>query len=147
MNLQEFNAKALQRACLGNVEALSFLDKWRQYIHCIDDIEDTKTTSEFRLFTFILAMEVYNHPFYLRNAAPLKQIVLNCTNAYADCVAWEKSGEPWQREFADHYRHFGIEMVLAVAGILGGYTHMRAISQELRAACHVGHHDKKGRPQ
>lgn len=147
MNLQQFNAQSLQRACRGDAEAMDFIDKFRQYMHGIDDIEDTQTGTEFRLHTFILAMHVYNHPFFLKHGAALKQLILNITNTYADCVAFEKSDIEWQRQWADHHRHCGLELVLAVAGILGGYVHMRSVSREFRVACHEGHHDNAGRAQ
>jgi len=97
------------------------------------------------LRTFALAVELYTHPFFVQNAARLKQIVLNCTNAFADSVVWENSREEWQRNFSDHYRHFGAEMVVAVATICGGYDHARSLSLELRTVCWKAHHTKEGK--
>lgn len=126
---------------------MEFLGLWRAYVHAIDDIVDGDTPgNEALLATFAQAIAVYAHPFYLKNIAALRQVALNCTNAYADSVAWEHSGQQWQREFADHYRHFGAEMVLAVAGICGGYGHMRSISPELRTICWCEHHRADGTP-
>ena len=140
----QMEAAFADRICLGNEAAKDFLLLWSQYVHAIDDIEDEETTSEFRLKTFALAIEVYSHPFYLTNLSRLKQVALNCTNAYADVVKWEKSEVPWQKEFADHYRHFGCEMPMAVASIVGGYAAMRAVSLEFRTACYVDHHKGNG---
>lgn len=125
---------------------MAWLTLWHEYVHAIDDIEDEDTTPEFRLRTFILALELYTHPFFKANELRLKQIVLNCTNAYADTLAWEKSETPWQREFADHYRHFGAELVIAVAQICGGYDHARSVSLEQRAVNYLEHHDGAGKP-
>lgn len=138
-------ASFADRICLGNESAKHFLILWGHYVHAIDDIQDEETTAEFRLKTFALAIDIYTHPFFKEHEAALKQVAVNCTNAYADCVAWEKSEVPWQKEFADHYRHFGCEMPLAIASILGGYAHMRSVSLEFRTACYIDHHDKDGR--
>lgn len=93
-----------------------------------------------------LAVVLYTHPFFLKNAGALRQVVLNCTNAYADSALWEHSEVDWQRQWADHYRHFGAEMVLAVASICGGYEHMRSFSPELRCICYHEHHLPNGEP-
>lgn len=145
MTAFEEDLAALKRCCRNNEEAMQWLTLWRAYVHGIDDIVDGDDDSpEAVLGTFAGAVELYTHPFFLKHAARLKQIVLNCTNAYADTVAWEKSKEAWQRNFSDHYRHFGAEMVLAVATICGGYAHARSISLELRAICWLEHHDEHG---
>jgi len=140
----QMEERFLERICLGNNEAKEFLVLWNSYVHAIDDIEDEKTTPEFRLQAFILPLKLYTHPFFKANEQRLGQIVLNCTNAYADCVAWEKSETDWKREFVDHYRHFGCEMALAVASIVGGYENMRSVSLEFRTACWIDHHTKEG---
>jgi hypothetical protein len=137
----------LELVTLGNDEAKSFLLLWRAYVHGIDDIVDGDVKDgEGIIRVFLLAAELYSHPFYLRHLASLKQVVVNCTNAFADCVPWEKHGEAWQQQWADHYRHFGSEMVLAVAYLCGGYDNMRRISPQLRAICWHEHHDKDGKP-
>lgn len=147
MTVNEFDARALERCCCGDKEAMAFLLLWRDYVHAIDDIIDgDKEGPEIILCTFAAAATLYSHPFYLRNLLALRQIVYNCTNAYADSVAWEKSPEEWRRQFADHYRHFGAEMVLAVGAIVGGYEHMRSISPELRIICWFEHHNPQGKP-
>lgn len=128
----------------GNEQAADFLRLWRSYVHAIDDIVDGDTPgAEPLLTTFLQAAFVYTHPFFLANALALRQIAINCTNAYADSVAWERA-EGWKGQFADHYRHFGAEMVLAIAHICGGYNHMRAASPVLRELCWKEHHNEKG---
>lgn len=150
MRQSDTNAALNERTFLGNVEAMDFMRLWSEYVHAVDDIEDEPTTAEFRLRTFALAIEVYTHPFFLRNLAALRQVALNATNAFADVVAWEKSDEKWQKDFADVYRHFGQEMVFAVAGICAGparaYDHVRSISAEWRAMSFFQHHDRDGNP-
>jgi hypothetical protein len=145
MNIYEAEARDTDWLTCGNKQAGEFLRLWRAYVHGIDDIIDGDLKeSEGILRVFMLAAFVYAHPFYLQNMAALQQIVINCTNAYADTVAWERSEEPWRRQFADHYRHFGAEMVLAIAHICGGFDHMRKVSPLLRETCWKEHHDDNG---
>lgn len=145
MNLLDVELKETLWVCNGNAAAGDFLRLWRDYVHAIDDIVDGDADdNEAVLGTFQKAIWVYSHPFYLENLVALRQLAVNCTNAYADSVAWEQSEVGWQRNFADHYRHFGAEMVLAIASICGGYAHMREVSKVLREICWKEHHDEKG---
>lgn len=147
MSPNNLKPSTVQQACLNNPEAIDFLTRWSNYVHSIDDIEDTAATSEFRLKAFIQAMEIYTHPFFLKHGAALKQIVYNATSLYADSLECEKSAVDWHQRLWDWARHSGVEMVLAVACIIGGYDHMRSISMEFRKLCYFEHHDEKGQPR
>jgi hypothetical protein len=148
MNRVQTDGQLLERVCRGNTEAMDFLAHyWSPYVHAIDDIIDgDKAGAEFILETFALAAQLYSHPFYLAHIAALRQVVLLVTNLYADSVAWERSAVKWQAQWADHNRHAGMEMVVAVAQICGGYAHARAISREQRCICYVEHHTPGGEP-
>ena len=141
-----FNADKilLERVCLGNAEAIDFLaNHWAPYCHEVDDIIDRdRTGSEEILSTFARAIILYSHPFYLRNIAALRAVALATTNTYADSVSWERSAQPHQREWADFNRHVGMDMVIAVAQVCGGYDHGRSVSQELRETCFAEHPHK-----
>jgi len=147
MNRVQLDEQLLQRVTCGNAEAADFLaNHWSPYVHEIDDIIDgDRPAPEDILATFARAIEVYSHPFYLRHMAELKRLLLVINNLYADTVAWEKSSEAWKREFADHNRHCGMEIVVAVAQICGGYEHARRISAEQREICYHDHHDNQGK--
>lgn len=144
VNLAQIAESERLRVTCGNESASDFLRLWSLYVHGIDDVIDEPKGPEATLETFMLAAFVYTHPFFLANVLSLRQIAVNCTNAYADTVMWERSNEAWRRSFSDHYRHFGAEMVIAVAAICGGYRHARSISPALREICWKEHHDKEG---
>ncbi|CAK0765712.1 conserved hypothetical protein [Gammaproteobacteria bacterium] len=146
MTLKEQDLAFLSAATSGNAEAMDFLEVWREYVHRIDDLVDEGCEPEALLATFAMAIELYSHPFYLKNLVALRQIARNVTNGYADVVKWEGSKVKWQAEWADHYRHIGQEMVLAVASITGGWAGMRHVSETLRTVGWIEHHDKDGRP-
>lgn len=147
MTRAEMDIQLLQRICNGDAEAMDFLARhWAPYVHGIDDIIDGDANGpEEILKVFAAAAMLYSHPFYLRNLNALRAVVLMVTNMYADSVKWEKSLLPWRREWADHARHVGMEMVIAVAQIAGGYEHGRRISEEQRAICYVEHHTREGK--
>lgn len=147
MTRRKMDSDLIERVCCGNRDAVDFLARhWSRYVHEIDDIIDgERPAAEDILATFALAVEVFSHPFYLTNLAQLKRLVLIINSTYADAVAWETSGEAWKRDFADHHRHVGMDMVVAVAQICGGYEHGRRISQEQRAICFHDHHDRTGK--
>ena len=148
MRATEYNHVWLERICCGNAEAMDWLaNHWSHYVHEIDDIIDgDRPAAEDILSTFARAPLVFSHPFYLKHMAALRQLVLVINNLYADTVKWEKSKVAWQRDFADHNRHCGMEMVVAVAQICGGYDHGRKISEEQREICWQEHHEKNGQP-
>jgi hypothetical protein len=145
MSGKELFDQALARACLNDAEAMSFLRLWSGYVHGIDDlIDEPGMTNEAKIGLFIQALQVYNHPFYLKHRTSLNPIIIGVTNLYADSVAWEKSPDAWKQAFSDWARHAGAEMVLAVANLAGGYAHMRRISLELRTVNYCEHHNEKG---
>lgn len=145
MTKGQLDLQLLQRICLGNEEAMDYLSQhWAPYVHDIDDILDEEVNAERKIRAFARAAYLFSHPFYLKHIGALRQVVLQVTNSYADSVAWERSQVAWQREWADHHRHAGMEMVIAVAMIVGGYEHARAISLEQRVICYVEHHNRKG---
>jgi hypothetical protein len=120
---------------------------WSPYVHEVDDIIDAERTDTGDILaTFARAAMVFSHPFYLKHMAELRLLVLNITCAYADSVDWERTATSWKQQWADHYRHVGMEMVIAVAMICGGYDHARSISKEQREICHLDHHNKRGEP-
>lgn len=134
---------------LGNEEAASFMMLWKAYIHAIDDLVDSpeRPSPEALLATFASAITLYSHPFYLKHLFALRQIALNVTNTYADVVDFEKSDVEWKKQWADHYRHCGVDMIMAIASICGGYANMRSFSRDMISVCHHDHHDAEGKPE
>lgn len=132
----EWDLKVHERAVRGNAEALDFLHKWALHIHDLDDVVDLDATGhEAFLKTHANSIELYTHPFFLKNINALRHVALHITSVYCDTVDFERSGVAWKEQWANHHRHCGKWMVEAVALICGGYDNLRAISQELSAMC------------
>jgi len=141
MKLNEsLDGQLMLRCAKGDAAAADFLMHWLAYVHDVDDLVDGDMQgTEFLMAMLIRALNLYTHPFFKRHEAALKQQVINITNAYADSVPGEHSGEEWERTMADVQRHAGVEMVLAVASICGGWEHTRSVSRRLRELCNAGH--------
>lgn len=130
-----------QQACGDNAPALQFVMGWNRYVHAIDDLIDGEKKEPQKLLDILaLANVLYSSDFYQAHSQALRMTVLLVTNAYADSLAWGKSGVPWQEAWADTLRFAGNEMVLAVAAACGGHARMRAVSLLLRANSWHSHH-------
>jgi hypothetical protein len=130
----------------GNPGAADWLQKWHAYCHAVDDLIDEARGPESLLEVLAQAADLYAHPFWLANCIHLRPLVVAITNAYADSVAWEKSGDSPERAMADVLRFAGVEMYCMVAAICGGYAHMRKISPLIRRQTWTANHDEQGRP-
>lgn len=147
----ESDQEQIVRLCRGNKEAIHWIQLGRRYVHEIDDLIDedipnaNRTMGSERVCRIgALALELYTHPFFVRNSTMLATAMLTNTNNYADSVMWEKSKHQWQSGFSDWARHGWLSVVLVVAYICGGYSNMRSESAELWALAYADHHDEKG---
>ena len=116
----------------GDAMAIDFAKRAVGYFHMADDVIDEKPDAEFVIKTFVVGQDLYCHPFFVRHAHALNAVIRMCISTYADSVAWERSNDPAKREWADYARHAGLELLLAVADICGGWDHRREVSREWR---------------
>jgi hypothetical protein len=142
-----------QEVCKGRADALQFCHLWYRYCHGIDDLVDTmldgrpKTSAEGILALFAQAAIIYNCPFFVANRNHLFPLVLSITNTFANSVAWERSPMAHRRVMADTLRMCGDEMFFLVAMIVGGWDHMRSLSDKIRERDWLLQHDQKGNPK
>ena len=126
--------------------AADWLNKWATYCHAIDDLIDQAFTPELLLGVLAQAAELYTHNFYARHGFHLRPLILTITSAYADSVRWEKSKDRGEQTMSDVLRLSGVEMYVLVAGICGGWAHMRDISRIVRQETWKANHDAAGNP-
>ena len=135
MTEPELTETFYQRVCCGNTEALDFLRRWTIYAHAVDDIVDGDLTNkEGIIAAFIAAGELYTHPFFQKHQGLLCGVIVSVTNQWADTVSIENNNTSSKdlKEWAEHARHCGQEMVAAVAYLCGGWQHARSMSLEQR---------------
>jgi hypothetical protein len=132
MTTEDMEREMIDHACKGEALAIDFVQRTLAYFHAADDVIDLRPDPEATIRAMVLGQNVYCHPFFLRHAAALNTAMRTCISTYADSVAWERSSDPAKREWADYARHVGMELILVVADICGGWEHRRKVSLELR---------------
>jgi hypothetical protein len=130
----------------GDTIAADWMIKWVKYCHAIDDLIDEVFSPELLLDVLAQAVELYSHTFFIAHVNHLRPIVIAVTNCYADSVRWERSEDRAERQMADVLRLAGVEMYCIVAGICGGYSHMRKVSGQVRKHTWNANHDAAGNP-
>lgn len=131
-----------RHACNGNEQAFDFLNVWNKFCHITDDLLDHPGTDDANRLLKILAVAnlLYSSDFYATNPDGLYEVVQLVTNSYADSIAWEHDPVSWRRKWADTLRFAGNEMVLAVAGMCGGWDLRQNVSLQLREDSWKSHH-------
>lgn len=149
MNHNQLDHNSVLRLVNGNMEALSWIEIGRQYIHEADDDIDEQSSKavavDRKCRLGALALELYTHPFFIKNMPALKYAMLRNLHNYRDSVMWEDSEVPWQREFADWARHGWLDVCITVGDICGGYVKTCNETLEARALSYVDHHDQTGK--
>lgn len=122
----------IANACKGDALAIDFVKRALAYFHAADDVLDKQVEKEFIIKVMVMGQDLYCHPFFMRHAAALNTAIRTCISTYADSVAWERAIDPEKVAWADFARHAGMDLVLVVADICGGWEHRRKVSLELR---------------
>ena len=143
----------LELTC-GNEEAADWIIMGREYIHLYDDIVDENMIpggdleqGKIRVLRMAgLALELYTHKWFQRNALLLSPVMLMANFHYADSVEWEKSDVAWKRQASDWYRHGWLDAVLLTAYLCGGYDHASKMSKAFKQIAWSQHHDENGNP-
>ena len=131
--MSEHLLNVYDRAAQGRADAFEVLKTWNEWAHAVDDIIDEKITDPERIVAAHIAMfNLTRLPFYRQHASELDGVIFAVINLWLDTVRFEQSTEMWQRAWADAARSCGNELVVAVARLVGGWDHSRAISGALR---------------
>ena len=135
MKKEHGNKELVDALTKGNASATDFVILAHNWFHAIDDIVDEEITDLPRpqkvVETFAAGIVVLSHPFYLQHLAALRMTVLQISQLYALSVKWEGAPEPWKRQWAETQRRAGMELMIAVAMICGGWAHAQAMSEQL----------------
>lgn len=130
MKTPVFNRDLVNALCKENALAADFVIQAHAWFHAIDDIVDgelPQATDTGRrqavVKAFAAGIVVLSHDFYLRNLPALRMSLLQVSQTYALSVEFETSAEEWKRRWADTQRHCGMDLLVAVAMICGGWQH------------------------
>lgn len=147
----EADQQALLRLTNGNAEAQEWIQLGRLYIHEADDLIDedvaagnVRSAADRACRLGAMALDLYTHPFFLKNMAALKYAMLRNLHNYRDSVTWENSVVQWQNQFSDWARHGWLDVCITVGDICGGYDNTCNETLEMRALSYADHHKETG---
>lgn len=133
----------------GNADAQSLLIAWAGFCHTIDDAIDQDKTPDPEIIVAQMlhwTEVVAENAFFKQNQATLTAFVMASANVFIDSARWEKSDDEKRKKYANAYRSFWCEMVYHVAYLVGGYGHMREMSQRYRDMAWRAQHDEISLP-
>lgn len=150
MTHRELDNNSLFRLCAGDQVAMHWVQLGARYCHLADDQIDTPekdpvAAARKACQLGALALELYTHPFFIKNMAALKYALLRNIHAYENSVAWEQSGTVWQSNYSDWARHGWIEVCTTVGDLCGGYGSTSAELPEMIAMAYANHHAIDGK--
>ncbi len=124
-----------QRWFMGNTDIIEFLDCFFDAVELWDDLidKDVPIADEHINRVFMsLMFTLPSNPWYVAKYAYYRPLIMAAINGFHDANAMACSKSKRIRNLAFHVRNFGIEIHIATAFLLGGYSHMREVSREIR---------------
>jgi len=120
---------------MGHQLAIAFIAVFFDAVELWDDLidKDVEVTDESinRAFAGLMFALPANE-WFISNRAHYLPLILTAINAWHDANEMERSKEKKFRNMAFHLRNFGLEIHIATAFLIGGYDHMRKVSNEIR---------------
>lgn len=119
----------------GDEGAIAFLHTVSHVIETWDDLIDSGDVEHYRIHGAFVAALVFlpTNPFFSQHSGYLVPVMMTAINAWIDSCNIERSAQNEDdsiRAFA--LKDIGIELWTQVAFLVGGYDHMRAVSEEIR---------------
>lgn len=126
-----------------NPSAFSFVCKYIEYIHLIDDVVDEEKNTETVLRMTQKAFEVFNHDYWLKWRQSLLIVERLVHNVYRDSTNWENSPEEWKKRDAKVMNQRGYDVLFAVILIEFGEDKLNEFSLLFREYSHKNqnHHE------
>lgn len=125
----------LERWLLGNSDAVDCFLAIGRLAEVWDDLIDgDKPVPDDAIHgAFITALfDLPSNPFYNEHQAHLRPLMMAGINAWLDANALQHEPSPWADVWAYALRDWYMELFAAIALIVGGFDHMRAVSLEAR---------------
>lgn len=129
----------IKAVCADNVDAGKFCLALVEWLHMIDDVQDKdKQLSPADLVRINLTAidEISNNPFFQANNVSLTTLLTQAFRSWADSCEWERRTDVRDRRAADVFKSQYHEVIWHVAYLVGGWSHMSAMTVQYR---HVDH--------
>jgi hypothetical protein len=120
---------------LGNADAAQTIVMLSTISETWDDLVDGDevTAGEIHGAFISATVGLQCNPFYKKWEPMITGVVLAGINAWLDSLELERSDNEAGRMQAFYIRNYAYELVNVCAFAVGGFAHMRAVSQEMRA--------------
>ena len=132
---QRENQDNKRRWCMGNNDAIGFLNCFFDAVELWDDLIDKdvviKDDHVNRVFTNLMFTLPAN-PWFMANHLYYQPLIMAAINGFHDANEMCKSDSRRLRNLAFHIRNLGTEIHIATAFLIGGFDHMRKVSPEIR---------------
>jgi hypothetical protein len=115
----------------GNDDAFAFCWTVWNFTHVIDDLVDRDrpvSIEDAAKWTVHLIVTLSVNPFYISNTISLLPHIVSMFNRWVDGDQWAKSDDKDKQSVSRVLRCGDIDMYLHVAYLIGGWDHMRAMS-------------------
>ncbi|ASP92765.1 hypothetical protein [Sinorhizobium meliloti] len=131
---------ALLRWTRGDEAAADFLNEIAEVARLADDIVDEDENRQ-RNVCWLLVRTLTRlplNPFFIRHAATLAPLINSVIVQWQLSDEWRSSHDALKRQFGFVMREAVGSIVTAVATIIGGYDHAKAVTEDFFELCHSG---------
>jgi hypothetical protein len=132
---QIIDREFLMECCCSNEQAVEFFLQFYRVMHGWDDLvdKDNELSMDDIDRPFIeLFFGLMPNLFYRQYHHLLQPVVIMCINAWRDSTWLEREHGEKGRRFAYILRTYPADVLIQIALITGGYSHMRAVSKKVR---------------
>lgn len=121
----------------GDEYAADFLEDIANVARLADDIvdEDENRQRNMCWLLYTTLTKIPTNPFYLAHLVELKPLITNILIQWHQSDEWRSGRDARKRTFGFVYRENVGGIAMAVAGIIGGYEHARAVADEYFETC------------
>ena len=131
----------LQRAALGNLDAVELMVDTFMVLHTWDDLIDKDRhmcPGEINGSFYLALVKIPRNPFYQKNTERLAQFIERAAVDWIIATDWEKRGGMTLQQFEVAYitRSSYTQIITEVALICGGFDHALDVQEEVRLTMH-----------
>ncbi|MCA1403697.1 hypothetical protein I6F26_03655 [Ensifer sp. IC3342] len=137
---QEKVRAALLRWTRGDEAAAAFLGEIAEVARLADDIVDEDENRQRNVcWLLVRTLTVLPaNPFFIRHVSVLAPLINSVIVQWQLSDEWRSSRDALKRQFGFVMREAVGSIVTAVAGIVGGYDHAKATTEDFFELCHAG---------
>lgn len=125
----------IQLAGGNNEEAKAFCRSFVNWVHWIDDVLDKDVLwlpRDVVRVNLEMVLAFSDNSFFQSYKHQLMPLVLQASRAFGDSLKWARRESARDRQSSDVLKSFYHEVVWHVAYIVGGWNHLKAVTEQCR---------------